>query len=186
MLQNQVRTVVQSIDKNLVIETCGSYRRGAADCGDIDILVTHQKGNEIDGVLEKIITHLHKSKFLSDDLSHGASDKYMGVCWVPPPHGSGIHRRIDIQLIPLDQWPLALLYFTGSAHFNRSMRLWARKNGYALSEKAITRRWVIAKGPTKQRESDNDLKGEPIPVSSEKDVFDVLGLTYVSPTDRSV
>lgn len=31
----------------------------------------------------------------------------------------------------------ALLYFTGNAHFNRSMRLWARKKGYSLSDHSL-------------------------------------------------
>jgi DNA polymerase/3'-5' exonuclease PolX len=39
------------------------------------------------------------------------------------------HRRIDFQLIARKSWPFALLYFTGSGLFNRSMRLYAGKNG---------------------------------------------------------
>ncbi len=31
-------------------------------------------------------------------------------------------RRIDIILVPYNEFPLALLHFTGSGHFNRSMR----------------------------------------------------------------
>ena len=46
----------------------------------------------------------------------------MGVCLVAEKY-----RRIDLQMIPRDQWPCALLYFTGSAHFNRSIRLWVRR-----------------------------------------------------------
>jgi DNA polymerase lambda len=185
-MQDCVVQIAGELDKNIVVETCGSYRRGALDCGDIDILLTHRKGEDISGLLEEMITQLHRKNFLTDDLSRGSSDKYMGVCCISPPNGSGIHRRIDIQCIPLDQWPLALLYFTGSAHFNRSMRLWARKNGFALSEKAIAKRFVIAKGPANQRVSENDLKGDPLPVKCEKDVFDILGLTYVPPTERNV
>lgn len=170
----------------MIIEICGSYRRGANDCGDIDILVTDRKGEEREGLLQKIIKTLHDENFLTEDLSFGSSDKYMGVCCLPSPYGSGIHRRIDIQFIPLDQWALALLYFTGSAHFNRSMRLWARKNGFQLSEKAVTKRFVIGKNSSNRREKDDDIKGEPIIVRTEKDVFDVLGLTYLPPTERNV
>lgn len=48
---------------------------------------------------------------------------YMGVCRLPPEaNGSGIHRRIDIRMIPRESWACALLYFTGSDHFNRHGR----------------------------------------------------------------
>lgn len=36
-----------------------------------------------------------------------------------------INRRIDIKVYPKSQFPFAILYFTGSAYFNRSMRLFA-------------------------------------------------------------
>lgn len=42
---------------------------------------------------------------------------YMGVCLLP---GEGkLHRRIDIKTYPQELLPFAILYFTGSDHFNR-------------------------------------------------------------------
>ena len=32
------------------------------------------------------------------------------------------YRRLDIYVVPYSQFPLTLLHFTGSGHFNRSMR----------------------------------------------------------------
>jgi len=60
---------------------------------------------------------------------------YMGICKLK--HDGAIHRRIDIKIYPPDQFGSAVLYFTGSAHFNRSMRLLARKKGYSLSDHGI-------------------------------------------------
>ncbi|PRP87656.1 hypothetical protein PROFUN_02356 [Planoprotostelium fungivorum] len=123
-------------------------------------------------ILVGLVGLLRKCGLLTDDLA-GANDresnKYMGVCRL---EGKETYRRIDIRVYPLHEWPLALLYFTGSDHFNRSMRLWAKKNGFHLSEHEITRRHV--KG----------LESDPIMVTSEEDIFKVLGLEYRAPEDR--
>jgi len=191
LLGETVRSALEQVDRNLQMEICGSYRRGASTCGDIDILITNKKGEELDGALESLLTILHREGFLTDDLSRGSpgSSKYMGVCCLPPPTGSGLHRRIDFQTIPLDEWPCALLYFTGSAHLNRSMRLWARKNGFSLSEKALVPRHIAPRGPVNNRRSNpetDELKGDPIPVKTERDIFDALGLEYKAPKERSL
>lgn len=39
------------------------------------------------------------------------------------------HRRIDIKSYPATSYPFAILYFTGSDHFNRSMRLYSKQIG---------------------------------------------------------
>jgi len=77
-------------------------------------------------------------------------------------------------LVPKHEWPCALLYFTGSGHFNRSMRLWARKLGFSLSEHSLVRRIT------------EDVKGDPIPVKTEEDIFKALGLDYRVPEEREV
>jgi hypothetical protein len=106
--------------------------------------------------LHALVRQLHEVGFLTDDLggpsrmSLHSSATYMGVC-VPAPfmdqpadqtpvpsnqtpnvHASAstrprIHRRIDLKVYPVNSFPTAILYFTGSDHFNRSMRLWTEK-----------------------------------------------------------
>ena len=46
-------------------------------------------------------------------------------------------RRIDIRLIPHDQYYCALLYFTGSDMFNKNMRGIALEKGFTLNEYSI-------------------------------------------------
>ena len=59
----------------------------------------------------------------------------MGVCRLP---GAGrLHRRIDMKAYPGVQGPFALLYFTGDAYFNRSMRAFAKKAGLTLSDAGL-------------------------------------------------
>lgn len=84
------------------------------------------------------------------------------------------HRRIDIRIIPIDQFFCALLYFTGSDIFNQQMRFLAMERGYTLNEHALRR--LGATG----------VPGEPLPVASEEDVFDYIGMSYRKPQDRNV
>jgi DNA polymerase lambda len=115
---------------DLDVVACGSFRRGKTDCGDLDILITHSDfdadDNAIDGLFSRLLDDLRASGFLTDDLSvqrDGRQRKYLGVCRLP----QHLHRRLDIIVVPFSERAPALLYFTGSAHFNRSMRLLAQK-----------------------------------------------------------
>jgi DNA polymerase lambda len=171
----RITAVIQQLDKDFIVEVCGSYRRLKTDCGDMDILVTHPRHIKLHGFLATAIPALRDAGLITDELTSSSKspsqDKFMGVCW----GGSGLHRRIDIQCVPLEEWPFALLYFTGSGHFNRSMRLWARRHGFSLSEHSLVRRFA------------NDLKGDPIlGIKTEKDIFDALGLEYKAPHERDV
>ena len=87
------------------------------------------------------------------------------------------HRRLDIIIVPYNEYSTALLYFTGSAHFNRSMRLLAKKNGMSLSEHALKKN-VIRKGSEKINE------GETIVMNSEESIFKYLNLKYRRPEVR--
>ena len=78
-------------------------------------------------MLGKIIDKLETDGFLVERLgalkysSNGANTLF-GICKL---HDKPLHRRLDIKVYPRSQFAFAQLYFTGSAHFNRSMRLFA-------------------------------------------------------------
>lgn len=57
----QVKDAVQAIDPHLVAMACGSYRRGKATCGDVDVLVSHPDGKSHKGVFSKVLQTLHDS-----------------------------------------------------------------------------------------------------------------------------
>ena len=76
-------------------------------------------------------------------------------------------RRIDIRLIPLESYYSALLYFTGSKDFNTNMRLNAIAHEYTLNEYGLY-----------------DSNGKMFKVNSEKDIFDLLGMEYITPDKR--
>jgi hypothetical protein len=46
------------------VTACGSYRRGKATCGDIDLLITHPDGESHLGVFEPLLARLHRYRFL--------------------------------------------------------------------------------------------------------------------------
>jgi DNA polymerase/3'-5' exonuclease PolX len=81
---------------------------------------------------------------------------------------------------PVEEFAYALLYFTGSDHFNRSMRHYAKARGYSLSDHGIV--------PTLKVGQQNVLRGTAnlAPhARTEQDIFAYLGLNYHEPTDRN-
>lgn len=87
------------------------------------------------------------------------------------------HRRINIKVYPRRCFGLALLYFTGSDHFNRSMRLFARKKGWTLSDRELK--------PVTRVNGKEVSTGETVICTSEVDVFIALGMEYKDPRERN-
>jgi len=70
---------------------------------------------------------------MSQANSNGISS-YMGICQI---NSISLHRRIDIKYYPREFYGFGVLYFTGNQQYNRSMRLFARKKGYSLSDRGL-------------------------------------------------
>ena len=177
-IEEVVKNAALEIHPGLEAFACGSYRRGKPTCGDVDVIVSHPDGKSHEGVMTKLLDSLKSSGFLTDDLTfaeNGEHRKYLGVCKLPGENTK--HRRLDIIVVPYNEWACSLLYFTGSDYFNRSMRLLAKNNGMSLSEHSLNT-GVVRKGGEKF------FEGTPLPVFSEKDVFDYLGLEYREPHER--
>ncbi|XP_006625654.1 DNA polymerase beta [Lepisosteus oculatus] len=173
--------ILQELEKlspDYIGTICGSFRRGAESSGDIDILLTHPEYTSTSPkqpkLLQAAVEHLESLGFVTDTLSMGDT-KFMGVCQLDDDEdGSDYpHRRIDIRLIPKDQYYCGVLYFTGSDIFNKNMRAHALEMGFTLNEYTI--RPVGVTG----------IAGEALPVESEKDIFDYIQWKYREPKDRS-
>ncbi|XP_003208120.2 DNA polymerase lambda isoform X1 [Meleagris gallopavo] len=179
-IEQTVRQAALALKPGLVCVACGSYRRGKATCGDVDVLVTHPDGQSHRGLFSKLLDNLHESGFLTDDLvsqeDNGEQKKYLGVCRLPGP--ARRHRRLDIIVVPYSEFACALLYFTGSAHFNRSMRALAKTKGMSLSEHALS--MAVVRGPRGVKMA----SGHVLPTPTERDVFTQLGLPYREPSER--
>lgn len=143
-------------------EITGSYRRGALDSGDIDILVCEEGEDEMEVIAES----LKQEGYLIEILAEGER-RLLGICRLAPGLPA---RRIDIILIPAEEYAFQLLYFTGSAKFNVAMRSWALDRGYSLKEfNLIPLRADMPLVPYMKRE---------------RDVFAFLGLRYIPPEER--
>eukprot|EP00093_Oithona_nana_P002400 02400.XXX_319_1426_1 [CDS] Oithona nana genome sequencing. len=171
---SEVETLLKSefakIDVKLRGTICGSYRRGLASSGDIDVLLTHedyQSGSEGKSHLKKVVHALEKIELITDTISLGDT-KFMGVCKLKKHF-----RRLDIRLLPRDQYYCGVLYFTGSDMFNKNMRSHALDIGFTLNEYTI-------------RPLDAGMVPmQPLPVSSEEDIFDYLSMEFKHPYERS-
>lgn len=177
-MQDIVWKAVKKIDRRYIATVCGSYRRGAESSGDMDILLTHPDYTSESSKLKKELLHhvveeLESIGFITDTLSKGDT-KFMGVCQLAGDKDTDyLHRRIDIRLIPKDQYYCGVLYFTGSDIFNKNMRAHALEQGFTLNEYTI--RPIGATG----------VPGEPLPVDSEEDIFEYIGWPYREPKERS-
>ena len=154
------------------IMVCGSYRREVTDSGDMDVLVYHPELNDIrdSDYFEMYIEYLTDTGFLVDSLTPNVNrTKYMGMCQLSKRHRV---RRIDIRFIPHCSLASAMLYFTGCGEFNKNMRTFAIRKGYKLNEYGIYK-------------TDTDSPSEVnVDVSTEEDIFKVLGLEYIPPDQR--
>ena len=171
--------IIAKLDSKYSAELCGSFRRGAETCGDIDMLVTHPDSQAVGSpskknnpMLVKIVNKLVEDELITNVLALGGS-KVAAVCQLPGEEKVvHKHRRLDIRLIPSDQYHFALLYFTGSDLFNKNMRAHALEKGFTLNEYAI------------KPVGSTGVAGQPIPVKSEKEIFEIIDYEYKAPEQR--
>jgi len=135
-------------------EIAGSYRRGKPDSGDIDILIIDKPGMDVLNIVVQCPIFRYR-------LAKGQK-KFLGVGLIDQ-----VHRRIDVELVQPEEYPFAIVYFTGSQSFNVKMREYAAQNGLRLNEKGLF-----------------GQQGESYPAQSEEDLFRILGLLYLSPEER--
>lgn len=156
---------IASNDHSAKMEIVGSYRRGAQTSGDIDVIIT----GDTRTVYTNFVDELLKTGIILEILSRGQS-KTLVIAKLP---NKQIARRVDFLYAPPNEFPFAILYFTGSKIFNTVMRQYALNKGYTFNEHGIY-------------SLENKKKGAPIvhDFRTEKDIFDFLGLEYKAPVDR--
>ncbi len=169
----------------LQMEVVGSYRRGLASSGDIDCLVTGipsgttgMSREAMQGAFRVAVERLIADGYIVGVLARGdaktlAYAKHGEKARPEGPDGNVTPfpaRRLDLLLTAPEEYPYAVLYFTGSDLFNIAMRSWALERGYTMNEHSMT--------PV------NEATPPPPLMRSEEDIFAFLGLQYVAPTAR--
>ena len=147
----------------------GSFRRGNADSGDIDVIVSdsNNSNNTFNALLDKLI----EDKIIVEVLSRGTV-KCLTIVKTNL-NGEINYRRADFLFSKKEEYAFAELYFTGSKIFNTLMRQRALDIGYTLNEHGIS---AMNKG----------IKGNIIDhkFETEQDIFSFLGINYKIPEER--
>jgi DNA polymerase/3'-5' exonuclease PolX len=144
----------------------GSYRRGAANSGDIDMLIrTMDSATDAAAHLRDYVAILTSRGYIKEVLAHG-DHKCLAISQIP----GAPARRLDLLVTPPAEFPFAVLYFTGCDTFNVAMRAHALTRGFTLNEHALT-----------QVSTKKTVGG----VRNEADIFAALRLVWKEPTQRT-
>jgi DNA polymerase (family X) len=149
-LAYEIREKLQVVAKGSPVEVCGSIRRRKEIVRDVDILV----GGGDPRSITSFFTSLPE---VEEVLVSGETKTSCRL-------KSGIEA--DLRIVTTEEFPYALMYFTGSKEHNVKLRGIAKKKGLKLNEYGL-------------------FDGEKlIAVKSEDEIYRVLGLAYVVPELR--
>lgn len=132
------------------IQFAGSLRRKKETIGDVDLLVSGKDAIKI------------REHFLAYEPIHtvlGAGETKSSVIL----NGN---IQVDLRVVDGESFGAALLYFTGSKHFNIMMRTHALKRGLKVNEYGLY-------------DGEKRIAG-----LTEEDMFEALGIDFVNPEDR--
>lgn len=158
-LEEKIKNESHLIDYEIIF--VGSYRRKAPYSSDIDIMLVGKEKNK-NKIMDNFI-NLLEELFKEVHIYSKGSDKASMIII----NGKTAYK-IDAFFTPKKYKWAMLLYSTGDKNFNIRMRAKAKRMGYILNQKGL-----FKKG-----------KKNPIPVSSEKDFFDILEIPHKPPSER--
>lgn len=146
-------------------EIVGSYRRGLATSGDIDVIITSSDPD----VFRVFVDELVKRGIIVEILSRGNA-KCLVIAKLPK---AEYVRRVDFLYTSPEEYPFSVLYFTGSKEFNTTMRERALSMNYTLNEHGMS---------VMENRKKGDRVAQVFP--DEKSIFDFLGMEYKQPMER--
>ena len=143
--------------RDMVCVIVGGYRRGKAECGDVDVILSHRDEEYTKDLVVDVVKSLEDAGYITHTLtlnttttdrdqqtlpyrerSHAGAgfdslDKALCV-WQDPEYDTekheknpNIHRRVDIIISPWRTVGTGVLGWSGSTTFERDIRRWCRK-----------------------------------------------------------
>lgn len=137
------------------VAAAGSWRRGKETLHDLDFIVATASPAD---VIERFVSAPFAAKVLSQGDTKASIRLEGGV-------------QCDLRAVSNEEYPFALLYFTGSKEHNVALRGRAQKLGYSLNEYRLS--------PT--RDDVDDVSGR---IHDEAGVYRALGLEFIEPELR--
>jgi len=136
---------------------CGSLRRRRETVADIDLLASSA---DADPIMDAFVKLPEVIQIIGQGPTKSSVNAAMHV------DGEKVILQADLRVVTDEQFPFALMYFTGSKQHNIRLRQRAIDRGWSLNEYSLG--------------DDNTL----IPCAAEADIYKVLGLDYVEPELR--
>jgi DNA polymerase (family 10) len=150
----EAKALCEMISKEKGVLQChvaGSLRRYKETIGDIDILASVRSSG--DALMKKLSRHAQ----VEDVLVSGETKTSVRL-------KGGL--QVDLRVVRPEEYPFALIYFTGSKEHNTVLRSIAKEKGYKLNEYGL-------------------FKGKKsLPCKDEAQVYRALGLHYIPPEAR--
>jgi len=141
-------------------EIAGSLRRSRETIGDIDLIVAADSA-DAGTIFDAFVNH----DLVVEVLGRGDTKSS-----VRTENG----RQVDLRIVKPEEYPAALMYFTGSKEHNIVMRQRARERGMALNEYGLFKL-------NEEKETDFD---QPVKTGSEAGIYSKLDLNFIPPEHR--
>lgn len=167
-IADDIMAHIVTIDPTAELTIAGSYRRGAASSGDVDLIV---RISELDGIRVLNAHKLEASLSADPNYVHtvlGGTER-LTVLWL-----CDFVAQVDVIFTTGTNYWTALSYFTGSYQHNEWLRGIAKARGYRLNQTALVK--FVQRGAYRVEEI--------VDISSEKDIYDELGQAYIAPENR--
>lgn len=153
-------------------QVCGSYRRLRETSNDIDIVMYEADWPRLVRHINSNFASKQSPMIIQTPFAIGSS-RIETVLTLQ--YGEKTYQiKMDAFFTTPEEWPFAILYATGNGLYNLRMRNSAKRHGMRLNQRGLYK--VNAAGKIIRS----------LPASSEREIFELLGIAYTAPEARSV